>query len=137
MKYYLSDYLGIKHEKSNLEDLKKMIKNTSFTEWEKVSGDCSINFNDINEQLIFFKLEKGVFIMQHPDYLIPMTKDRIEQKAETLIHYVGGNEMSIPDNSLFDEDEAFEILSAFAESKKLLEKYKWIDLYEIEFEISV
>ena len=134
MKYYLSNYLGTKEEKLNVEDLKQMIMHTPFTEWKKGSGDCSIHFADTNEQLVFFKLEKGVFIMQHPDYLIPITEDSMKQEPKTLVHYVGGNEMSIPDNSLFNENDAFEILSTFAEKKELLGKYKWIDLYEIEFD---
>ncbi len=134
MKYYLTDYLGKKDEESNLETLRKMIKHIPFNEWKKGSGDCAINFPDTNEQLIFFKLKQGVFIMQHPDYLIPMTSDKINQKAKTLTHYIGGNEMSIPDNSLYNEEEAFEVLSAFAQHKELSSKYKWIDLYEIEFD---
>ncbi|WP_299248056.1 hypothetical protein [uncultured Aquimarina sp.] len=134
MKYYLTDHLGKRNEESNLENLKKMMKHTPFNEWEKGSGDSAISFSDTNEQLIFFKLEKGVFIMQHPDYLVPMTENRMQQKAETLTHYVGGNEMSIPNNSLFSEEDAFEVLSIFAENKELSNKYKWIDLYEIEFD---
>ncbi|WP_108867169.1 hypothetical protein [Aquimarina aquimarini] len=134
MKYYLTNCLGEKGEESNLEALKKMIKNTSFNEWKKGSGDCAINFLDTNEQLIFFKLEQGVFIMQDPDYLIPMTADKIKQKAKTLTHYVGGNEMNIPDSSLCNEEDAFKILKRFAQNKELSNKYKWIDLYEIEFD---
>lgn len=72
--------------------------------------------------------------MQHPDYLIPITEDKMKQDPKTLSHYIGGNEMSIPDNALFSEDEALEILSEFAEKKQLLDKYKWIDLYNIEFD---
>lgn len=62
---------------------------------KKGAGDSAVQIKE-EERLIFFKVEQVVFIMQHPDYLIPLKEQNTQSDIEVLIHYVGGQEFKFP-----------------------------------------
>jgi hypothetical protein len=95
--------------------------------WAKGSGDSSLQFENHNEMLIFFKDKvDGVFIMQHPDYLAPYNPD---VDVETIYHRVGGEPMPIPSCCYVSLNTAEEILSAYLSNRLVIED--WKDIYEI------
>ncbi len=133
MIYTYTNYLGETLQFDSVESIKDIIDNTPFTEWEKGSGDASISIADIDEQLIFFKVNSGVFIMQHPDYLAPIIKENYNN-INTIKHYVGGEPMSIPDVCVCSDDEAFKIIKNFIIHRLLDKDYTWTDIYALDFD---
>jgi len=100
-----------------------------YEHWLSGTGDCAIQVKP-EERLIFFKLQQGVFIMQHPDYLAPLIKPAA-LPAKAITHYVGGEPTDVPDVCLCNEETAFDIIKSYIESGgKLDAKYKWVDIYE-------
>jgi hypothetical protein len=127
MKYTFSNVNGEQSEQIDMDFVKSILELPE-SYWLEGGGDCSINVNE-EERLIFFKLKEGVFIMQHPDYLSP----KIESKAPTyLSHYIGGEEMQVPDICLCDKETAFEIIKSYITNQKLTEDYEWVDIFGLD-----
>lgn len=125
MKYIYSNNLGEEFIYENSEDLRAVLEK-SYEYWQEGTGDTSIHIND-NERLIFFKIEQGVFIMQHPDYLAPKINN---DPVIVYEHFIGGQEFIIPSTCLCDEDQAFDILNSYIENEELPSTYTWIDFYD-------
>ncbi len=125
MKYKLRDNLGRENLLKDISELKGFLSQP-FENWMEGSGDSAITVKK-DEQMIFFKIEQGVFLMQHPDYLSPLF-DRDNDKS--VIHYVGGEPMIIPEKFLCSEEITIEILSRYIESGTLHNAYQWLEIYE-------
>lgn len=112
--------------------LKDVIFNYSQDYWEKGSGDSGIEVSEYSNRIIFFyKEEYGFFIMLHPDYYVPYN---INVPIETVNHRIGGELFQVPSCSFVSREEAYNIISNFIKNGDVLEKYNWVDMYEIPFE---
>lgn len=124
-------YIGIdstETKQSSLDFIADIV-NKPFEYWQQGSGDCAIQVKQ-DERLIFFKVEKGFCMMQHPDYLVPLI-GQANSLSETITHYIGGEPMKIPIICLCDEDKALEILQHFILTNgELPPAYKWVDIYD-------
>lgn len=128
MNYTYSDVDGNETIHPDIGFVKEVLQRP-YSYWLQNGGDSAIQVSS-KERLIFFKLEQGVFIMQHPDYLSPVIT--LNKKAEAVVHYVGGEPMVVPDICLCDEATSFEIIGHYILSNGLLTpSYQWTDIYEL------
>lgn len=127
--YTLTDHLGNEKHHEDLADL-EMFLAQPYEYWKKGTGESAVQIKD-GETLIFFKTPQGIFIMQHPDYYIPIKEQNKHQDTVVLMHYVSGEAFKFPDTVLYSEEIAFEILKYYIENKDLDHSYKWVDLYSI------
>lgn len=94
-----------------------------YTCWQSGAGDSAVQVKE-DERLIFFKTDRGVFIMQHPDYLAP----RIQADENILTHAIGGEPMLVPMACVCTEEVAFSILQYYISSGGLLlPAYEWVE----------
>lgn len=101
-----------------------------YSHWQGGTGDSAIQVKD-EEQLIFFKTAKGIFIMQHPDYLAPLFTNSDEQPI-IFSHYIGGEPMDIPEACLCNEATALTILQNYIDNKELpATDFRWVDFTEL------
>lgn len=124
--YTLTNNLGEEKECTSIENLRSFL-NKPYTYWQEGTGDSAI-YTCEKERIIFFKLKEGIFIMQHPDYLAPIISKTV---AESVIHYIGGQEISIPKKCLCSKKVAFQILSNYINKGILSNTYEWRDMYEL------
>ncbi|WGH74644.1 hypothetical protein P8625_11160 [Tenacibaculum tangerinum] len=128
MKYILTDNYGKEKEENDISVLNDFL-NQPFEYWQEGTGDSSISIKK-DEMIIFFKVESGVFLMQHPDYLAPLIDN--ENDGE-ITHYVGGQEMIIPKKFIIsDVETSFKILKRYINEGLFSNKYEWKDIYEEE-----
>ena len=114
------------------------IKNIIFTEsqdyWREGSGDSGIEIQGKDDRMLFFNYRDiGFFIMLSPDYEVPISKSNNDE-IKTFSHRIGGNEFSFPSCCLFAKEDAWNIIEHFLKTGDKLSEFKWIDLYEIDFE---
>jgi hypothetical protein len=128
MKYVFADNSGIETTQVNLNIIQEILKQP-VDYWKEGAGDCAVQVAD-DERLIFFKLKEGVFIMQHPDYLVPVTQKN--KQALPLHHYVGGELFMVPSTSLCTSKQAYEIIRFYIETGgRLSDRYSWAELTEL------
>lgn len=131
MAYILTDVSGDEHTLSNTSAIEAYLQKPA-DYWRSGTGECTISLST-QERLIFFKVPEGIFIIQHPDYLVPRYHNST-QKSVTLQHYLGGEFFLFSQAALHSEQQAFEILSSFINSGKLEDRFNWTDLYDFDFE---
>jgi len=107
------------------KDLSKVseVLDLDYKNWEQGSGDSAFH-SDKGESLIFFKLEKGFFVMELSSYLSP----KISDNSEALKHFVSGEPMTIPKKCICSKNQAYDIIVEFLINKKLHEKYDWLEI---------
>lgn len=114
------------------EFVKELLFHKGEDYWQQGSGDSCFEIDGCEERLIFFYKEPyGFFIMQHPDYLVPIDRT---MEINTIEHMVGGEPMKVPTCSYVNRETAYEIIQQFIATKKVPDLVEWIDLYDIEFE---
>lgn len=126
--YKLIDNKGNENEYSDLTNLDNFLEQ-SFEYWKIGTGDSAIQIKD-DERIIFFKVEEGFFIMQHPDYLISTTNQEVNANLIST-HYIGGEEFKFPKDATHDVATTFKILKYYIENGTLDESFNWIDLYSV------
>jgi hypothetical protein len=128
MDYVYIDIDSTETKQSSLDFTDDIIKKP-FEYLQKGSGDCAIQIKH-GERLIFFKVEKGFCMMQHPDYLVPLI-EQANSPSGTITHYIGGEPMTIPIICLCAEAKALEILQYYILTNgELAPAYKWVDIYD-------
>lgn len=127
--YKLIDNKGNENEYSDLTNLDNFLEQ-SFEYWKIGTGDSAIQIKD-DERIIFFKVEEGFFIMQHPDYLISTTNQEVNANLIST-HYIGGEEFKFPKDATYDVATTFKILKYYIENGTLDESFNWIDLYQVQ-----
>jgi hypothetical protein len=133
MKYTIINNQSLEVECDKFSELENFLSQ-SYEYWNSGSGDSAIQINN-DERLIFFKIKDGVFIMQSPDYLVPIAKNiNKNQKSDTLIHYVGGEKFKFPKSIVYDFNVALKILKSYIEHQKSNSNIQWIDMYDINFD---
>ncbi|KAF0802960.1 hypothetical protein A6D6_03869 [Alcanivorax xiamenensis] len=131
MTYRLIDHNGNDVSLPDLETLRTFLSQPP-AYWRSGSGDSAVLLSD-SERLLFFKLTGGIFILQHPDYLVPLLAPP-SGRSVTLSHAVGGEALLFPESALHSEQQAFEILAACLRSGTLAPRYHWTDLYDLDFD---
>lgn len=124
MTYFLSNNTGEVLQLNQISELQKFIQQP-YQYWKKGAGDSAVYLTE-EERIIFFKLEQGVFLLLHPDYIAPIIK---ADKTDTFEHYVGGEAFNVKEKYLCDEDEAFDILSYYINNGILPEVYQWEEVF--------
>src|SRR5688572_27854151 len=99
MDYIYSDIDGVETKHADLNFIEEILEKP-FEHWLSGTGDSAIQVKP-TERLIFFKLQDGIFIMQHPEYLAPLIKPGAFP-ASAITHHVGGEPMNIPGACLCD-----------------------------------
>lgn len=127
--YTIIDNLGNEEQHENLADLEKFLAQP-YEYWKGGTGDSAVQIRE-EERLIFFKVAQGIFIMQHPDYLIPIKEQNKNLDLVVLMHYVGGEEFKFPEIVVYNEETAFKILKCYIENGSLDNSFRWVDLYSI------
>ena len=129
MEYYLDDC------RNNSELLCKdylplsNLLNQNFEHWNFGSGDSCIRLYNADDGIIFFKTKYGIFIQDLSSMTAPLIN--INESANTITHYVGGEPFDVPDICLVDEKEALKILCYSIENKgELHPEYNWVDIYD-------
>lgn len=114
------------------EFIKHVIFDTDEAHWKMGSGDSCIEQEDGKERLIFFYDEPyGIFMMRHPEYLVPYD---VDVEIQTVTHNVGGEPMQIPTCSYVSKELAYQIIHSFMQTGEIPDFVKWVDLYDIDFE---
>ena len=77
---------------------------------------------------MFFKVDQGVFLMQRPDYLVPLKRHNTQSDKDVLIHYLGGEVFKFPKEAVYDEQTALGIIKRYIESQESDQSFNWVDL---------
>ena len=96
--------------------------------WKQGCGDSSIKLG-VNNFLIFFKTEQGIFIQHLPTYNAPLIQTNYAQ-INTITHYCGGEPMDVPDICLCNEEVSLDIFKYFINTGELYPEYKWVDIFD-------
>ena len=124
--YTLIDNLGNEIVYEHISELETFLSQ-SFAYWEKGTGDSAIEIQK-GERIVFFKIEQGFFLMQHPDYLVPLSIFAEKDERVMLSHYVGGQEFLFPKTVIYSKEVAITILKNYIEQGELDKAYNWVDI---------
>jgi hypothetical protein len=119
----------------------KSIFNTDTNYWSKES-DAMIDFYNTDPNiyqgdisLIFFYDDPYGFFLYYDVEFVPIKKN-VTLKDEIVVeHFIGGEPMRIPSICYRTREEAWEIVLDFINEQKMNEKYNWVPLADIEYDI--
>jgi hypothetical protein len=115
-------------EITDLNSLKKILE-MPYEKWREGSGTSSIDNG--SESLVFFILKDGIFIEHYPSGTAPLFNSKEKNNILTLTHYVSGEPTVIPNVCLANIDQALEIFKVFLEKGILINKYDWVDIFDL------
>jgi hypothetical protein len=137
--FWFRPTLGDEIYGSSIETIKKIIFENDADYWsmkEGKGGESAIKIEGSKiDPLIFFYDEPYGFFLYYDVQFVPIQKG-IPLKDDIVVeHLVGGEPMRVPSICYRTREEAWEIVLDFINEQKMNEKYNWVPLADIEYDI--
>lgn len=129
--------LGDEVEDPDEDFIKKIIYNYDQNYWSKeTTGDSAIVVRENNRDLIlvFFYDHPHGFFLYYDVKFVPLIKNTPLKDTVVIKHFIGSEPMLVPAICYRSREESWEIISEFIDNHTKCDKFKWVQLGDIDYD---